>query len=398
MMLFALAAGTILAGLLINTLLNAARFGRLAPATAALRQPDRSPSVTVLVPARNEGKAIDATVTALLSQRYVNYRIRVLDDGSTDGTGILATAAARRRETGAHRFHLDTGAPLPGGWCGKNWACSQLAVKSESDILIFTDADVLWEPQALAAAVAALERQEADLLTVWPTQETITWSERLVVPLMAYSVLAYLPLKLADDSRYPSAAAANGQCLVFRRDAYTAIGGHAAVADRVLEDVELARRIKGAGLRLRMADAAGLIHCRMYHSWAEVRTGFAKNILAGHAGSIPLLLLSAAVHLALFVVPWLWLGRQIGLNAPLPTMVAPLLLILLGVAVRAVSAAATGQRVGDALLMPLSVLLMCLIAGQAIWWQLRYGGPRWKDRTVRRASHESMGHPLPPQS
>jgi chlorobactene glucosyltransferase len=147
-----------------------------------------------------------------------------------------------------------------------------------------------------------------------------------------------------------------------------------------VEDVQLARRVKAADLRLRMADAAGLIQTRMYHDWRAVHEGYAKNILAGHGNSVGLLLLSIGFHLAIFVAPWIWLlaggSRLFALVLPL----WPVLLILLGVTVRGLTAYATRQRIRDSWLLPISVLLMSWIALLAIWWRVRYGGPRWKGR------------------
>ena len=222
------------------------------------------------------------------------------------------------------------------------------------------------------------------MLTVWPTQTTVTWGERLTVPLMALAVLGYLPVQLAHDFYHPLAAAANGQCLAFDCRAYEQIGGHEAVAGTVVEDVRLAQRIKAAGLRLRMADGNLLVSCRMYDGWQAALDGYAKNILAGHGNHVSLLLLSTIFHWALFVWPWLWLafGSQ---WLPPGWPLWPLLLVLAGVGVRAITAAATHQRTGDALLMPISVLLMTWIALRAIWWRWRFGGVLWKGRILRDA-------------
>lgn len=332
------------------------------------------PTVSVLIPARNEAANIAATVRSLLSQCYGGgYEVLVLDDHSCDDTALLARTTARADA----RFSLLQSAPLPPGWLGKNWACHQLAQQAHGEILIFTDADVLWKPGAINAAVSALLNMSGDLLTVWPTQITITWAERLVVPLMSFAVLAYLPVRWAHELPYPSAAAANGQCMIFQRTAYAACGGHEAVRNRVLEDVLLAQRVKASGGQLRMVDGAGLVAARMYHNWFDARNGYAKNIIAGHANSILLLLLSTVFHLSLFIWPWLWLFRRGGIGWPW----WPALLIGLGYAVRALCAATAGQRMADVLLMPVSVLLMTRIALQALWWRWR-GGPIWKGRRV----------------
>lgn len=338
----------------------------------------RHAPLSILIPARNEAEIIGTSVRALLRQRYPDFEVIVLDDHSTDATAQIATSAAAEDP----RFRLVTGAVLPQGWSGKNWACHQLAQLARHDLLLFTDADVQWQPGALDALMTMQRATEADLLTVWPTQLTYSWGERLVVPLMSFALLAYLPVTFAHHSPYAVAAAANGQCLLFQRRAYQICGGHAAIRNRVLDDVLLAQQIKASGLCLRMADAAGLVVCRMYRSSQDVINGYAKNILAGHGASLGLLLLSTLFHLLLFVGPWLWLAAGSGglLLTGWPWW--PLALILLGFLVRGMTAYSTRQRLYDTLWMPFSVLLMTWIAGKAIWWQLRYGGPQWKGRSL----------------
>ncbi len=327
------------------------------------------PAVAVLVPARNEAHNIGRTVSQLLAQDYPHLTVWVLDDQSEDGTGAVAQAAAATDT----RFHLCLGQPLPPGWLGKNWACHQLAQVAQADILLFWDADVQSHTTAITALVDLMENDLAAAATVWPTQMTITWGERLVVPLMAWAILAYLPVIGVHFTRWAAFAAANGQCLAFRKTVYDTVGGHEAVRQNVVEDVALARRVKQHNFRLRMADGASLIQCRMYQNWSQVRQGFAKNILAGHGYSQLFLAASTLFHWFVFIWPWgawimgggselLWLGG-------------------LGLFVRGLTAWFTRQRVADALLMPVSVLLMTVIAGQAVWWRWR-GRGQWKGRAL----------------
>jgi chlorobactene glucosyltransferase len=334
--------------------------------------------VSVLIPARNEAAVIEATLHSLLTQSHPNFEIILLDDHSTDATAAIAARLAKTEP----RLRVITGQPLPTDWLGKNWACHQLAQAAQGNTLLFTDADVSWQPGALAALTAEMARTGADLLTVWPTQRTQTWAERLVVPLMSLVTVGYLPWPLVHFSPWPVFAAANGQCMAFTRRAYREISGHSRVRANVLEDVTLSRLVKAHGLRLRMADAAGLITCRMYPDWPAVRDGFAKNILAGYGGRVSLLLLAALFHWLVFVLPWPALAVDARFAAPL----------VLGLGVRALSAAATRQRVSDALLMPLSVLWMTRIAGQAISWQWRYGGPLWKGRLIASQPAQRVEH------
>lgn len=327
------------------------------------------PFVSILVPARDEAPRIARTVSLLLAQAYPRFELLLLDDASTDGTADQALLAAR----GDSRFRLLRGQPLPAGWIGKNWACHQLSEAARGDLLLFTDADVSWSPQAVGAIVARLTRSRADLLAVFPTQQTESSAERLVVPLMAMSVLGYLPVLAVHFIPWSVFSAANGQCLAFRRAAYARVGGHAAVRAVIVEDMALAARTKRAGLRLRLADAAGLVVTRMYANWSEVRDGFAKNIIAGHGGILQLLL-STLFHWTVFLLPWIWLLDGDG-RALWP--------ILLGLVLRALTARITRQRILDAVFLPASVFLMTAIAAQALAWHFR-GGPAWKGRSYGR--------------
>lgn len=355
------------------TVLNVFTMLRLGTAPASNEQP----FVSVLIPARNEANVIGQTVRSLLAQPYPNMEIVLLDDNSTDGTAQIAHDAA----SGDTRLRIVHGEALPEGWAGKNWACHQLSKHAQGEWLIFTDADVQWHDGALRAAVAMMAHTRADLLTVWSTQHTVTWGERLVVPLMAFVILGYLPHLAVNHIPWAVFAAANGQCMAFRRRAYDAVGGHAAVRAEIVEDIRLAQRIKTQRYRLRMADGNGLVRCHMYHGWDEVRDGYAKNIIAGYGDSILGLLAGTLFHWTVFLFPYGWLLYSAAIGN-WRNAVWALLLIALATLTRALSAAATRQRPWDALLLSVSVLLMTRIAAQGVWWYLRYGGPRWKDRTI----------------
>lgn len=361
-----------LLGMWVFALINAATFPRLVrPLGSAAEQP----ALSVLIPARNEARVIQSAVASLLAQDYPAFDLHILDDHSSDNTADLARSAGGNDP----RLHIHQGADLPPGWLGKNWACHQLAEHSTGTLLLFTDADVTWQPGALAAVVAEAQRSNADLLTVWPTQITESWGERLIVPLMTLVVMGYLPLPLVHHTPWRIFAAANGQGLLFRREAYHKFDGHRAVRNQVLEDVSLSRKVKFAGLRLRMVDGGELVQCRMYRDWRETVDGYAKNILAGYGNSVAALILATLFHWAVFLWPWIWLMGSWGPAWP----GWPLGLITAGLGIRAFTAARMHQRPGDALLMPISVTIMTGIATKAIWWHIRHGGPIWKGRVVR---------------
>ncbi len=396
-MILAAFATVALLGMIGITVSNLLFFPRLRPHDRSTEPATRTqPLVSVLVPARNEAAIIDSAVCCLLGQTYANLELIVLDDNSNDGTGALARAAAGSDA----RLQVIDGKPLPVGWAGKNWACQQLAEAASGDILLFTDADTIWDPRGVAAIVREMTQNNADLQTVWPTQITDTWAERLTVPNIALVIIGYLPVLFTHFTPLAAFAAANGQVMAFRRAAYERINGHAGVRSEVVEDVKLARRIKAAGLRLRMADGNRLIACRMYTGWPTVRNGFAKSLVGGY-GSVAGVMLSILFHVIVFLLPplWLalgWLGPTNSAVTLGPRVVSlpgwpvwPAVLTAAGLGVRAVSAWFTLQRTRDALLMPVTVVVMTAISLLACWWQVRYRGPVWKGRVIRTgAGHE----------
>ena len=354
----------------LTAILNALTFPRLNRA-----QPNiNSPRVSVLIPMRNEGDIIAETVSSLLAQDYPNLEILILDDHSGDGSAEIALAAG----AGDPRLRVLHGEPLPSGWLGKVWACHQLSRKANGEYLLFADADVRWQPNSISALMAEAARTNADLLNAWTTQITNSWGERLIVPLMAFSIHAYLPVLATHYLPWKVFVAANGQCMLFRRDAYQTIGGHAAIRDNILDDMSLAYAIKQNRLRFRSVDANGFIHARMYQNWEQVRDGFAKNILAGHGNNVLFLLVSTVFHWWQFILPlFLFIISSFEANW--------MMLIALSITTRALTAAVTRQRIGDSIFLPVSVFLMTVIAMRSILWHFT-GGPKWKGRRLARPS------------
>jgi glycosyltransferase involved in cell wall biosynthesis len=316
-------------------LVNLVSFPILRP-----RALHRSPRVSLLIPMRNEAHNLPQSFPGWRAQPA--EEILLLDDGSTDGSGELA----RRLAEGDPRIRVLTGAPLPEGWIGKNWACHQLAQAARGEVLVFTDADTLWAPGALEAVIGELEAQQAGLLSVWPRHQVGTLAERILVPLLEVVLLTLLPYPLVR-SRFPLAAAGNGQLMAFRKEAYWASGGHAGVRGAVLEDVELSRRVKWAGYRLGLALGGDFLGVRMYRNYREIVEGFGKNLTAFHGGSRLLLLASSAWYLLAYTLPWL-----LALAGSLPWA----LLGLAGLVERLLVNTKTGREPFEALLVPLAPL------------------------------------------
>jgi chlorobactene glucosyltransferase len=251
------------------------------------------PFVSILLPVRNEEDCIGKCVLSLLAQDYPNYEVIVLDDQSSDDTAIILKRIGIEHP-GLKHF---TGNPPPQGFIGKNWACAQLVQQAQGDLLLFTDADTVFQPQALRKITKVMVGEKADLLTGYPQQVMDSWGERLLVPFFLWAVLCFTPLWLAYRLRLPGLSAAVGQMLLFRREAYLEVGGHAAIEAVIVEDLALARNIKRAGLRWRMMNLTDLISCHMYLGSQQAFDGFAKNLFA-----------TFNFHLGEFLFAYLWLG------------------------------------------------------------------------------------------
>ncbi|MEV4628337.1 glycosyltransferase [Micromonospora sp. NPDC049523] len=341
----------VVAGLTLHSLVNATRWLRRPPLRATLDEP-----VSVLLPLRDEAGRLTPCLRSLLAQQGVaDLEIVVLDDGSTDGTADLV----RQLTAGDPRVRLLTGSPPPPGWLGKPYACQQLADAAvpRSGVLVFVDADVVLAPYAVAGAVTALRTAGAALLTPYPRIVAGSIGERLVQPLLQWTWLTFLPLRLMERSPRPSLAAAGGQFLVLDRDGYRRAGGHTAVRDRILEDIELARAVKRAGARIALADGSALADCRMYGSWTELRDGYTKSLWASFGSPVAAAAVLTLLLLLYTVPPLLAVGAAVAGAAPLAW--AAFAAYLLGVAGRLVSARASGGRTWpDVLAHPLSVALL----------------------------------------
>lgn len=242
-------------------------------------------SVTVVVPARNEAVNIIGCLRSITASEYPDFEVIVVDDRSDDRTGELARSVPRGN---AKRLLVLDGEPLPPGWLGKPWACQQAARLARGELLLFTDADTTHGPRLTARAVAALDEDGADLLTVAGRQLMETFWERLVQPQIFLLMLLRFPdfERVARNDRWRDAIA-NGQFMLFRRPAYEAIGGHTAVRDEVAEDLALAQHVKRAGLRLRIRSTETDLSTRMYRSLGQLVEGWSKNIVMGGLQSFP---------------------------------------------------------------------------------------------------------------
>jgi glycosyltransferase involved in cell wall biosynthesis len=252
------------------------------------------PSVSAIVPARNEEATIVAAVESLAAQPEIK-EIIVINDQSTDGTA----AALHRLSSQYAQLRILETSELPPGWVGKNYAVTLGAARATGDWLLFTDADGVHRPGSTARALADAAENGAGLVSYSPEQETRSWWEKALIPFV-YTRLGHRYSYVEVNHPESPEAAASGQYLLIRREDYVRIGGHAAVAGEVLEDVALARLAKHAGVRLYFAAGDGIMRVRMYRTFAAMWQGWTKNLYPLMGGT------SRSVGQELFrVVPWI---------------------------------------------------------------------------------------------
>lgn len=275
----------------LRTLLNLAVVPRLKHGAS----PASSPLLSIVIPARDEVRVIERTVRAFLASTYANFELIVVDDRSTDGTGDAVRAVSDPRVT------VIAGEEPPPGWLGKPWALHQGSLRARGELLLFVDADIVYQPDAVAAAIATLETTGRDMIALLPDIEMHSFWEHVAMPNLALFAFTVLPAWLANRSSLAILAIGGGTGNLLRRDAYDAAGGHQALKDSVVDDVALARLLRRSGRTTAGVRADGFVSVHMYRGLRETVEGFTKNGFAifdrNYALAVAALLVSAAGNL-----------------------------------------------------------------------------------------------------
>ena len=322
-------------------------------------------SVSILIPARNEEHHLPACLDAALQQDATVAEVLVYDDHSTDATAqVVRTAAARDA-----RVRLVNTATLAPGWCGKNFACAQLARAAQTKWMLFLDADARLANDAVARMVAEAERRQVTMLSCWPGLTMASPWEKALMPMLNFVVFTLFPAPLSLLRNDASLGLAHGACLLIERTTYEALGGHAAVRDQIFEDTRLAQLWRAHGQRSLCLDGQGVVRVRMYDSFSEIWRGFQKNFYLAfrHNASFWAFL---ALHALVFLAPFLLLGRS---RAAALTAACVLLM-------RALLAARFRHPWWSVFVHPGSEIIL-LALGLSSWWRCRSGqGVAWKGR------------------
>ena len=373
---------------------------RLMARAPQLQQDSGKPadgSLTVVVPAYNEATNIGPCLQSLLTSETpcASWRVLLVDDGSTDATVAVANATVADLDVPPGRFGLLEAGPRPSGerWVGKNWACSQAMAQVDSDWVLFVDADLRLHPQPRRRALNPAQAEAADLLSLAPRLQCSCLAEWMVQPIIASLLGLGFPIEAANDPASPVAFAA-GPFMLFRRSAYTAIGGHRALAAEVVEDLALARQIKANGYRLRYLLGLDAADLRMYADFGALWEGWTKNWLLGLDGNVAKALGAAAVVLLMFSGPWLVaIASAIGLLITLASggelglpLAAALLLALAGIGLQLLLRLWTRRQFQLPLthwwLMGAGGLVVGAIGPTSVWRTLTGRGWTWRGRPL----------------
>jgi hypothetical protein len=277
------------------SLLVSRSVGRLDPVPGL---PASTRAVGIVIPARDEEAGIEAAVRSLLAQEGVRMDVVAVNDGSTDATrAILERLSARDP-----RLRLLHDPELPEGWLGKVNAMHRGAAIARGDWLLFTDADVLHHPRALASALALADREGLDMVALMPTFE---WESVIEHGLMVALMIALVQMgsPRLNDPACPDQAAGSGSFTLVRRSSYERAGGHAPLRAAVLDDIALGRLLKRSGARVAFLMAPGLVRVRMFRGNRAAFWGLSKNILASFGGKPAAAIAGGAVVAALLLVP-----------------------------------------------------------------------------------------------
>ena len=347
-------------------------------------------SISVLIPARNEAANIAAALHAVLASTDATLEVLVLDDASTDATPqIVANIAARD-----HRVKLLRSAALPQGWNGKQHACWQLAKNSTAPLMLFLDADVRLEPEAIARMAALQQTSGASLVSGFPRLITIGFLEWLLLPLIHFVLLGFLPVARMRKTTDPAMAAGCGQFMLVEREAYFTSGGHEAIRSTMHDGLLLPRAFRRAGFRTDLADITQLASVRMYDTAAKVCQGLAKNATEGIAAParivpLTLLLWLGQVMPGLLVLNSLAgpaLSRHAYLTSPaffwggIAWLSAFLLALFASYLPRLLAVRRFKQPLRSAILHPLGITLLLCIQWYALTRQLLGRPVGWRQR------------------
>jgi hypothetical protein len=355
--------------------------------------------VAVLIPARDEERNIAACVEAVLLSAGVELEVLVLNDGSTDHTSEIVSAIAKQDR----RVRLLRGVELRKGGNGKQHACWTLAQATGAPILVFLDADVRVGPRLLARCSAEMERSGVALLSGFPRQIVVGWMEKMLLPLIHFVLLGFLPMGRMRSTTDPVYAAGCGQFMMIEREAYFRSGGHGGIRETRHDGLKLPQLLRRHGHRTELVDLTELAQVRMYETAGQVWMGLAKNATEGLAAPgriVPLTLLLLVGQVLPTIAALLWgaflvSNWVVGATFDDPAM-AMWVTVAVGVALvgsylpRLLAVRRFRQPWSSAVLHPLGIVMLLVVQWYALGKQVLGRPVSWRARSYASASGEEV--------
>jgi len=366
----------ILSLILLNFLVNNFVFKDVSKFKLTMDMLDRPPLVSVLVPARNEERNIKRCLLSLTKQDYANIEILVLDDNSSDNTAEIVRELSKRDG----RIKLYHGKELKNGWMGKSYACHQLAGYAGGDYLIFTDADTLHFPDSVSSALACLEKNKLDALSVLSKQIMVTIHERMIVPFGHYMIMCFMPLYLIKNTKSPLFCTAIGQFMLFKKEVYKKIGGYESVKSEVIDDVEISKQVKRNGYKFMIFDGRNNLYSRNYRNAREVIRGHSKTLFAAFDYNIIVMSIGIILISIIFLAPFFLILPAIFFGWPMIVKELIVLQIAILLITKIILSMRFKSRAVDILLYPFSIIYLLLIAVNSIFNTVTGVGVNWKGR------------------
>lgn len=369
--------------LLVNFLFNQYLYKDIS----RFKLPDKivkdPPLVSILIPSRNEETNIERCIKAFLKQDYPKLEILVLDDNSTDNTYNIVKKISEKNKN----VKVFKGKPLPQGWLGKNFACFQLSRFAKGEYFVFTDADTHHLKNSISSSLAALLNNGLDALCPFPREIMVTIHERMSIPFMNFVILLFMPLALIRKSKNPLFCTGVGQYLLFRREVYFGMGGHAAVKGKILEDVQITKKTKEMGYSYMIFDGRKIISCRMYKNFKQVFTGYSRFLFSAFDYNISMLTIAIIFFILLFLLPNIFF--PIGLilyHWPREILLSIFIQISIVSFIRMINALRFKEKLLDIFLSPLSIVYIIFMAINSVLQNKLGNGIYWKGRIYQAES------------
>jgi chlorobactene glucosyltransferase len=369
----------IIAGLLfiilINLILNL-RFLKTPALNSKI--PQNPPLVSILIPARNEEDKIANCLETLCKQDYPYYEIWVLDDNSTDKTAEIVNKLAVKD----NRLKLISGAPLPAGWSGKNYACYQLAKEAKGDWLLFVDADTMHAPHMLRGVMALALESNISLLSGFPRQIAETMVMKLFTPTWYFILMSWCPLWFMQNSRKNMPSIAIGQFMLFSKREYWRIGGHESVKSKVLEDIWLGVEVNKQGGKHIAVDLSDVVFCKMYDNFKGIWHGLTRSVYAVAEISLIALVFLMTFAFICYLIPFysLWNAFSSSEGSALMTAVIIFQIATIYLMRRLSDRRFDNNSITSVVLHPAGIIFLMSVVANAIVRKLAGTGISWKER------------------